>query len=116
MIGERLRLARLDCGFTQEALALELGVSAAAISQYETGARSPSLDVFLRMVDILQVSPEHILGKCISVACNDTDYIIRLSQEDLQIINEIKKYTQLYRKLSIDTKSVVAAWNKRIGF
>lgn len=115
MIGERLRKARLDIGLTQKALAIELKISAAAISQYESGKKFPRLNVFLRMVDILHVSPEYILGRDISVASNDTDYIVRLSKEDLNIINEIKKYTNLYHKLSVDTKNVILAWNKRIS-
>lgn len=115
MIGERLKRARLDAGLTQEALAARLDLSSAAISQYENGDRSPSLDVFLRIIDILHVTPEYILGRDINVTSDNTDYVIRLSKEDIKIINEIKKYNTLYRKLALETEKVVALWNKRIG-
>lgn len=115
MIGERLRQARCDAGLTQKELSIYLGVSAPAISQFETGKKSPRLNVFLKMIDILHVSPEYILGRDVCVTCNDTDYIIRLSKDDLKIISEIKKYENLYKKLVSNTESVISVWNKRIN-
>lgn len=115
MIGERIKKARLNAGLTQEVLAAYLNVSAAAISQYETGKKFPRLNVFLKMTDILHVSPEYILGRDVCVASSDSSYIIRLSKEDLEIISEIKKYAGLYRKLVDNPKGVVLAWNKRIS-
>jgi len=115
MIGERLRKARIDAGLTQETLAIYLGISASAISQFENGKKSPRLNVFLKIVDILQVAPEYILGRDTCVTCDDTDYIIRLSKDDLRIISEIKKYGNLYQKLASNPKNVVFAWNKRIN-
>lgn len=115
MIGERLKKARLDARLTQETLGTLVGVSSSAISQYENGERSPSLDVFLRIIDILHITPEYVLGRDISVTSDNTDYVIHLSKEDIKIINEIKKYNGLYRKLAKETEKVVFAWNKRIG-
>jgi len=115
MIGERLKKARLKLGLTQENLANYLNISAAAISQYENGKKFPRLNVFLKMTDVLCVSPEYILGRDVCVACDDTNYIIRLSKEDLQILSEIKKYNNLYSRLSSNPKGVVLAWSKRIN-
>lgn len=115
MIGEKLKRARIEANLTQETLAAYLNITASAISQYENEKKFPRLNVFLKMIDILHVSPEYILGRDTSVACDDTDYIIKLSKEDLQIISEIKKYKNLYSKLSNNPKGVVSAWNKRIS-
>ncbi len=115
MIGERLKRARIDAGLSQRNLAVCLSITPSAISQYENGKKFPRLNVFLKMIDILHVSPEYILGRDVSVACDDTEYIIRLSKEDLKILSEIKKYNNLYSKLSSNPKSVVSAWNKRIN-
>ena len=115
MIGERLKKARLDAKLTQETLGMMVGVSSSAISQYENEERSPSLDVFLRIIDILHVTPEYVLGRDLSVTSDNSDYVIHLAKEDSKIINEIKKYNSLYRKLVMETEKVVSAWNKRIG-
>lgn len=53
---ERLRILRENSGMTQEELARRVGMSAAAISHYETGARTPSLPVFRHIAQILDVS------------------------------------------------------------
>jgi len=115
MIGERLKKARIAAGLTQETLAVYLGISASAISQFENGKKSPRLNMFLKIVNILHVSPEYILGYDVCVTCDDTDYIIRLSKDDLRIISEIKKYGNLYQKLVSNPENVVLAWNKRIN-
>jgi len=44
--GKDLRMMRLDCKITQGELAVELGVTKAAISKIETGAQQPSIEIF----------------------------------------------------------------------
>jgi hypothetical protein len=46
-----IRIARREAGLTQEALARRAATSQAAISAYESGARSPSVDTLCRILD-----------------------------------------------------------------
>ena len=55
-IGENLRAARRRAGLTQEKLAEQVQVSTVFISQLETGARAPSLDMLLALSACLRVS------------------------------------------------------------
>jgi uncharacterized protein len=47
---ELLREARERAGLTQSALAARAGTSQATLSAYESGARQPNLDTFLRLI------------------------------------------------------------------
>lgn len=115
MIGERLRKARQELGWSQQALAKELGISAPAISQYENEERVPSVEVLIQLSDALHVSSDYILGRDLMVKSDNTPYTIYLSASDLKIIQEIKKYHTLYKRLVLETERQVSAWNKRVN-
>lgn len=115
MIGERLKAARMELGISQKDLAKKLDITPAAVSMYESGNRLPSMELFIKLVDVLNVSADEILGKSVGVANSNNDYTVRLSKEDLKIISEIKKYDKLYKRLCLRTKDIVASWNKRMG-
>ena len=111
MVGERLKQARIKQGLKQSALGAIVGVSASFISQCENGHKFPRLDVFLKMVDTLGVSPNYILGREVGVANRDTDYIVYLSKKDLEIIGKIKEYKSLYTVLSSErTTDIISSW------
>jgi transcriptional regulator with XRE-family HTH domain len=48
--GSMLRDARERAGLTQSALANRAGTSQATLSAYESGAKQPTLDTFLRLI------------------------------------------------------------------
>jgi uncharacterized protein len=50
-IAETLRTARRAAGLTQVRLAERTGIGASVISAYEHGARTPSAEAFLRLLD-----------------------------------------------------------------
>ena len=51
----RLTQARRLAGLTKVAVAIELGVSAAAVGQYEAGTATPRPDHLRRLADVLEV-------------------------------------------------------------
>lgn len=61
MIGQRVKLARRAAGFTLRDLADRVGVSAMAISKYETGKLVPSSKVLLALSKALNVKTEYFL-------------------------------------------------------
>lgn len=60
-IGGRIKLARKAAGFNLRTLANEVGVSANAISKYETGKDVPGSKVLIRLAQALGVSVEFFL-------------------------------------------------------
>jgi transcriptional regulator with XRE-family HTH domain len=61
-IGERIRLLRLEKGWTQEVLADLLGVSRLAVARWETGERKPRKKYLDKLAEVLGVSKEELLG------------------------------------------------------
>lgn len=62
VIGARIREAREKTKLTQKALAEEVGVSGAAINQFESGKKKPSSTVLARLAVVLEVSTDFLLG------------------------------------------------------
>lgn len=58
--GERLRERRKALGLSQKELAEALGVSLAAVSNYENGLNSMREDVLLRLFRVLDVEPNYL--------------------------------------------------------
>lgn len=62
-IGERLIEVRKSAGLNQTEFSKRLGLSKQTISNYETGARQPGLDVILNIADIFNISTDYLLGR-----------------------------------------------------
>ena len=61
-IGTRIRHLRTKRGLSQQALAHDIGVSAAALSTYEIGERTPSLATVNALASYFHVSADYLLG------------------------------------------------------
>jgi transcriptional regulator with XRE-family HTH domain len=61
--GERLKEVRLRKNWTQGALGAAVGKSAGAISDYESGKRTPRIDVLINLADNLEVSVDYLVGR-----------------------------------------------------
>jgi Zn-dependent peptidase ImmA (M78 family)/transcriptional regulator with XRE-family HTH domain len=83
MIGERIKQARTAAGLSLRELAEKAGVSAMAISKYETGKSTPSSGVLLSLSKALGVPVE---------------YFLRTERVELEEI-EYRKHTKLPKKL-----------------
>ena len=55
--GDRVRTRREELGLTRAELSERLGVSASAVSNYETGVSFPKEEVMLRLFDCLEADP-----------------------------------------------------------
>ena len=60
---EQLRYYRKSKGLTQHQLAVKLGVKDSAITNYETGIRTPNYEMLEAIADILNVSIDALMGK-----------------------------------------------------
>jgi transcriptional regulator with XRE-family HTH domain len=114
--GRRLKDLRLERGLTQQQLGNMINVTKVSISCYENNIRTPNLETFLDLVNVLDVSADYLLGNDFKVVAEDElDYSIKLSKNDLLIINEIKKNQKLYQNLINNPKRIIDLINKRIN-
>ena len=65
-MGDRIKAARKKIGLTQEALAEKVDVTAFYMGEIERGVKTPSLDLFIRLVEVLDVSSDYLLRDTVS--------------------------------------------------
>lgn len=62
-LGERLEKLLRERKMTQERFAELLGVNPAMISYYKTGKRKPSVEILVKMAQILGVTISYLIGE-----------------------------------------------------
>ena len=60
-IGESIKKRREEKGISALKLADEIGVSKVAIHAFERGAKSPSVNTFIAIADVLGITPAKLL-------------------------------------------------------
>lgn len=60
---EKLKELRIKYGYSQKQVAAKIGVSPSIVSGYETGERTPSLEVLLSISYLFNCSTDYLLGK-----------------------------------------------------
>lgn len=67
---QKLKSLRLQYGFSQKKVAERIGVSPSIVSGYETGERTPSLDVLLSLSYLYNTSTDYLLDRqAVSADC-----------------------------------------------
>lgn len=95
--GERLRILRLGKNLTGEQLGKFLSVTKVAISNWESGNRTPDADMLIKIADFFDISLDYLLGRT-----DDPDTII-LTNKDLPVP---EKYKDVDIKIGADRKTM----------
>ena len=65
-MGDRIKEVRKKQGLTQEQLAERLDISVEFIGQIERGIKLPSMHVFIKLIETLNVSADYLLRDSVS--------------------------------------------------
>lgn len=65
-MGDRIRETRKKRGLTQDRLAEKLDISVEYVSQIERGIKTPSMQNFIKLVEVLDVSADYLLRDTVS--------------------------------------------------
>lgn len=104
-VGQRVKTLRKAKNLTQQNLADMINVTKVSICCYEKGTRTPNLDTFIDLVNVLETTPDYLLGRDINVVSEDEEeYHIVLPKEDIEIIKEIRKNNDFVKYLREDPK------------
>ncbi len=115
IIGKRLKEARLKKNLSQEQLGNMLGITKVSICGYERGTRTPNMENFLALLEILDLDPSYALGMDkLVVSENEREYKILMADEDIKIIKELKNNRELYNKMCEDPKRTIELINRKI--
>ena len=105
LIGERLRKRRKELHLTQKDVSKYLVVSKVSVSGYEKGTRTPTLPIFIKLAEILDLSMDYMVGHDYHVLSEENEeYKVKLAREDLEILSQIKENREFYNELCRDPK------------
>lgn len=75
-LGERIRQKRKDSHLSQETLAEKAGISVNTVSRIEGGQAAMSIEIFAKMVEVLDADANELLGKKLGVKKNPAHKMI----------------------------------------
>jgi len=108
LIGKRLRETRIVKNISQQELANQIGVSKVSVCGYENGNRLPNLNNLLKIANVLDVTPNYLLGYDIKViAEGEQKYQQTIAKEELLFLNELRKNRLVYNQVIKDPKRSV---------
>ncbi len=84
-IGNRIKKARLNLGYTQEELAKLLGVTKGAVANYEIETSHPKEPIMYKLIEVLKVDANYLFQDCVKLPKETND--VTLAE-----YNQIKKY------------------------
>lgn len=80
-LGNNIKIARKRMGLTQEELALQIGITAQAVSRWESGAGMPDISMIVPLAQVLSVTTDTLFGME-QTNTEDSDYITIKTQLD----------------------------------
>lgn len=84
--GERIKKLREEKGYTQESFSKEISISHRTYSGIESGAHSTSIDTFVEIAQVLEISLDYIiLGK------ENSELTINIPQEKRELALKLLK-------------------------
>lgn len=78
-LGQRLQKQRISRNFSQKQVASSIGVSASVISNYESGERTPSIEILISLAHLYRCSTDYLLG---------IDKADKVRQIDVSMLND----------------------------
>ncbi len=115
LIGQRIKDLRIEKGLSQQELGDIIGVTKVSICGYESGTRTPSLETFSLLADLFGTTTDYLLGREVPVVNESSnEYIGSVSKEDIELIQELRHYPNLYNKMIKDVKRFISLINKKI--
>lgn len=110
---KRLREKRKEREYTQEDVGKGVYVSKQEICLYEKGKRTPPIDVLMKMANFLEVDFLWLIGMELQIP-KEENRIVNLSEEDIKIIDALKKDRALYEKFLNDPDRAISEITNRL--
>ena len=101
--GSRLKALRKSAGITQAQLANKLQLASGTISAYEQGLKYPSIEVLIKICDILNTSSDYLLG--ITSNLPSEMELKGLTEEQMQPFLQLMSIVEQYNNVKDNTKN-----------
>ena len=115
LFGKRLKKLRVEAHLTQKQLGEKLNLTKVSISSYENGTRMASIETLIDIADLFKVDLDYLIGTD-NYVVSDTqeDYGLRMANEELNLIKELRRHSDLYASLIDNPKRTIELIEKRI--
>ena len=110
---KRLKEARKEREYTQQDVGNGVFVSKQEICLYEKGKRTPPIDVLIKMANFLEVDFLWLIGMELKIPLKE-NRIVNLSEEDIKIVESLKKDRVLYDKFLTDPDRTISEISNRL--
>ena len=107
IIPERLAQCRGELGITKQEAAKRMNVSQPAYLRYESGERSPSIQMIQTMASVLGTSAEYLMGE--TDQPSPVSYNIKRSEDPL-----LFQFVEMYKKGDTDFKNRIERYIEKI--
>lgn len=102
LLGYNIHMLRMMKGYSQKSIADKLEKSPNAVSNWELGNTSPSVDDLLKLCDMFDVTPNQVLGvdECpeLQLYIDETEPLVNkveeLKKQKREIEKQLKSYNQ----------------------
>ena len=93
-LGKRIRESRVKKGYTQQDLANQAEIGVVYLSEIERGIKMPSLNIFIKIIDALDVSADYVLRDELSsgkeyICTEVTEKLLKLSPSQRKTATDI---------------------------
>lgn len=86
---DRLKHCRVSAKFSQKYVAISVGVATPTVSQWESGAKSPTLENIIKLADLYGTSVDYLIGR--GDQTKPVQPSPRLSEYDRQLITYTRR-------------------------
>ena len=115
MVGERIKRLRVQQNMSQQQLGDKIEVSKVSISNYEKGISYPKVQQILKLIEVFQVDANYLFGHDVDVISErKASFPIKMSQEDIRIIQELRKHRELYNYVCEDPVRRIEQFRKAV--
>ena len=116
LVGRRIKELRIKKGLSQQQLGEIIGVTKVSVCGYENGSRVPSLETFEQMAELFGTTTDYLLGREVMIKNPNTrEFAGTISEDDVNLITELKHYNNLYNKITKDIKRSINLINKKMN-
>lgn len=98
VLSNRLKALRINSNLTQEQLGISLHLTKSSVSNYENEKRMLSIETLISISNLYNVDINYLVGLEKIIKLNDKE-VIRMSTEEYELIQQIKKHKKLYYDL-----------------
>lgn len=115
LLGKRLKELRKKSNMTQQELGRMINVTKVSICCYEKGTRIPSLETLIDLSNLFKVDLDYLIGNdTYVVSDNNENYGIKMANEEIELVKELRKHINIYSKLIDDPKRMLELIDKKV--